>query len=267
MKIVDYLKKIYLSLYSGEEYARAASDTGFRKGLYLLFISFLAFLPLFVFIAVQLNGFINNEFAEIITQVPKVNIQGGKVISEVEQPYYISLPEITQYAFVLDTTGQYKSMDDVDTFVLMTKDKIFYHSLENKVTYYDLALVDYYYFDGYTILEFSQKLLVISLVLTFIFAPPFLFLIRLGLVYLLSLLFSAFRIGRENALSYQEILRVACLAMTPALIARAVIDIIPSDVKGGFFIVLLIFTGFLFYGITSAVRLRKSGVVEDIPKE
>ena len=269
MNFTYYLTLIFKSFYSKADYARiSVNGRHFRKWLYLLLITFLAFLPGFIRTSIMLKQFLNNEYTVLVSQVPEINVVGGKAFSEVEQPFFLSFPEIKEYIFVLDTTGEIRSLDDVNAYVLMTEDKLYLRSTDNEIRIYDLAqLGGYFSFDSYKLLDMGDNFYTAFIILSILLAPLFIFIFRMLLIFLASLLFSVFKIGRENALDITEIIPVACAAITPSIIFRALANVIPVEIKGAFFISLLIFFGFLSFGIVSAVQGRKGGIPEDPPQE
>jgi hypothetical protein len=252
-----------LSFYSGELYR----DIGLNwKGVsygYLFLLLAICTIPKMVKVHKGLSVFIDKEVPKFVKQVPKITIEKGQVSIEEQQPYYIMVPDSNEVAAIIDTTGQIRTLDDTNAFVLLTKTKLLSRQSPSEVRTYDLTQVKNFVLEQSTItrwLNVLKKLLVPVLYL-FVLGGAFTFRIIQSLVY--AAIGLAFANMCKIKLSYQALIRLAVTALTPVIIVRTVFEYASVKIPMANFWFFLAATIYLFYGVWECSRTVCPGAAED----
>ena len=214
---------------------------------------------------------VNTEFVERLPEfLPEININDGEVSSPVEQPF---IHRWGDFAFVLDTTGTFASLEEYRNCVLITKRSIIVRTIENgniKTQEHDLSkvkslgigpgreageLVTFRYQDrklsvtrehvsrwsraaGWTIIPF-----VVVLVYFYHLFVKFFHLLIFSLVSLL-----ANRI-MDAGLEYNHLLNIGIFALTPPARLGVLAALLDIDVPRFWLLYSLVYCAFLIMAI------------------
>lgn len=221
MRKYHIFEALFLSFYSKPLY----QDVGRSwKGLglvYLLLVLAICWLPFSYDFHRFLNQFSAEILPDIIRQFPTVTYSHGELSIDKPVPYFIKQPANGVTLIVFDTSGQYTSLKDLNSYTLVTRDKIFIRdfSQPQKVTSYLLSKLQIPEgkMDHAQLMEFSDRFILMSSVLMYPVSVAISFLVRLiqalafGLIALL--LAGLYKIE----MNYKTAVRLSVVALTPML--------------------------------------------------
>lgn len=212
-----WLRAIVMSFYSPGLYrdvARRWSGTGLG---YLLLLLGLAWAPTIVELQIALVRDAQ-EAPFVLAQIPEIDISQGQVSTTVQTPYLIRRENGVPLA-IIDLTGQYTSLDNTPAQILLTKDRLLERNARSGTKEsIDLRDVRQFHLDRakaarwFAIAERWLALLAYPTLLFF----SFLYRAVEALVY--ALLGMAFAKLMGLALDYRALLRLAIVAVTPAIV-------------------------------------------------
>jgi len=258
-----------LSFFSKELYR----DVGLNwKGVgfaYLLLLLAICSVPQMFKIQAWLSHFIDKEVPPLIEQVPRITITNGQVNVDVPQPYYIREPDSNDILAIIDTTGKTQSLVDTDAFALLTKTKLIYRKSDVEYRIHDLSDVREFVLDKGHItgwLNFAKKVFA-PVFYPFIVLGMFLFRIIQALIYgVIGLLFASLC---RVKLSYDSLLRLAVVAVTPCIIVNTIFEVFSFHLQMAglwFFLMAMVY---LLFGVKACSQtgerspLRGSILPED----
>ncbi len=212
--------KSVINSFNPNSYVKITGQKFGRSFLYL----FLLIITISLFLSVRLSSTIVHLTSEFVGKVgekiPEIRITEGVVSVPIAQPYvYV----VENYAFIIDTTGQVSSLDDYDSGMLLTRDKLIYKDKARmKTESYDLSKINSLYLTPETLNNWLRKgskvlipILFIILVIYYLVAKN----IQLFLFSLAALLANQIK---NKKLSYHELLNIGVYALTPPTLLASV---------------------------------------------
>ena len=260
MKRFSILHPLYMSFYSAELYRDVAREwKGVGLG-YLFLVMALLQLPMAVKIHVGFSRWVEIGASEIVDKVPQIHIRHGEVSTNVETPYYILEPTdpasrvnaSSKYLAVIDLTGQYKTLEDVNADMLLTKHSLAMRNRPSEVRTYDLTGIDEFSVDSARIHGWldASRIFVAPAFYGFVLAFSFLYRVVQNLLY--AAVGLAFARSLNVALEYSALMRLAAVAVTPAMILNEAVQMAPGDIPGWSLLCLGMAMGYLYFGVKSA---------------
>jgi hypothetical protein len=249
MKRYSFLHAPVMSFFSGSFYrdvGRYWRGTGL---LYMFVILAVLWIPSMIKAQLGVAKFVDVESKKITEQIPAITISHGKVSTNVPTPYYIKEPGSGTPLAIIDTTGQYRTLDETPANVLLLTDSKFIVRNERETKTYDLTPVESFYLDrprveGWLALMKTWFLPVgYSLALLFSFAFR---AIQILIYALIGLLFAHLL---QAQLSYQTLMRLAAVALTPVLILDLILEFSPGHLPLWSLLGLAIGLGYLFFAV------------------
>ncbi|PIR38533.1 MAG: hypothetical protein COV35_06320 [Alphaproteobacteria bacterium CG11_big_fil_rev_8_21_14_0_20_39_49] len=201
-----------------------------------------------------------NAMFTILSQIPKITIKNGIASIEESVPYNIVDKEGSPLV-IIDTDGNYESIEDNGTLLLITEDRILikdaFATPQDENVVKEVFIADINEDMIYTfILEFSDAvrnflfwfipLVVLPLYTMFSFV---LSLIVILLISLITLLFG--KVLKLKDFEYENALRVSSFAFTPVLIVS---KILPDTLQNQNLIYFLILLGYLYFAVYANLR-------------
>ena len=243
------LRAIPLSLFSGPLYQDVARRWKGAGLLYLLLVLALCWMALAVAMHVRLGRIIAEEAAPIVAQVPPVKISNGQVSIGAPEPHIITSPKTGKPLIILDTTGQYSSLEDTEAAVLLTGKQLLVRRDRASVTQFDLPPGGDLYVDR------ARATLLMALVrkwFAVVFCPvalalSFAYRVVQALLYALigGLLTRAYRCR----LPYVVRMRLAIVAVTPAILFDTILGLTGGSIPYWRLVCFLLAMGYLAYGV------------------
>lgn len=273
MKRFSILHPLYMSFYSAELY----QDVGRKwKGVglgYLFLAMALLQLPMAAKIHVGFSKWVATGAGEVVDKIPRIDIRNGEVSTNVETPYYIPQPQdpakrigkTSDYLAVIDLTGKYKSLEDVNADILLTKRSLIVRNRPAEVRTYDLSGVQDFWVDSARIhgwLDASRYFVapgfyVLVLVFSFFYRA-----VQVALYAAVGILFAR---SLNAALEYPALMRLAAVAVTPPMVLNEVVDLTQIHIPGWSLICLAMALGYLYFGIKASAAPAPFAAVPPAP--
>lgn len=261
-KRYSVIQAIYMAFYSGDLYQDVAQRWHGVGAAYLLLLVTLCWLPMLIKIHVGFADFASHDAPKIVGQIPPITIDKGKVSTTVETPYFIKDPDNGRELAIVDTSGQITSLDGRDAKVLLTQNKLVTRQSTAEVREYDLSQVQHFEFTR----ERAQDWLTTFKDLFVPILAPF--AILFGYIYriLQLLLYAAIGMGFASAsnvkLEYGTLMRLAAVAVTPAMIINTASDVWGKSIPFWWLICFAIAMCYLFFAVKSAAPAAKTGAAQ-----
>jgi hypothetical protein len=247
MEASSMLRAFVLSFHSKELYrdvARKWKGTGL---LYLVLLLAICWAAQMVKVQFGLTHFARQEGANLVQQIPDITISNGEVSTNVQTPYFIKDEKGNAIAIV-DLTGQYTSLENTTAKMLLTRDRLTFADNGGTRTM-DLKNVKSFHMDqaraqGW--LNFIQTWFAIVL---YLFGLIFIFIYRAIQALIYALFGMLFAKMMKVALDYLTLLRLAIVAVTPAIIVNTVHSLLGLHTMLWGPICFLIAMGYLVFAI------------------
>lgn len=121
MKKYGITDPLYMAFYSPDIYRDVVR---FWRGfclLYLLSLVTLCTIPGMVKLHNQLGAFVANDAPAYVRQMPTLTIAKGVLTLPERRPYIITDPATNEIAMVIDTSGQYQTLEQAKARILLTE--------------------------------------------------------------------------------------------------------------------------------------------------
>lgn len=240
----------YYSFFSRALFVDVGRRWGAKTFGYLVLVLALMWIPFMLGVRSQWSDFLNDEVPALTQQIPPITIDNGLVIADVEQPHFIRIPENEVFA-IIDTTGHFTSLEGTSAKLLLTDTRFFGKKSDTETRILDLSAVQNFYLDGPLVEKWMRLLGTWGVVLLYpvLVIGSFLFRIVQALFYSLFGLVIAKRL--HCRLSYGSILRIAVVAITPAVVLKTLLEMAGLSSRFLWLIYFCIAIGYLAFGIAS----------------
>ncbi|MBA3660527.1 MAG: DUF1189 family protein [Gammaproteobacteria bacterium] len=251
MSHFNVFQALYLSFTSKALYRDVAKRWGAKVFLYLLFLVALSWVPSIFQMQQVGNAAYKRNADQIVNQVPVITVANGKIKTPENRPYLIVDPENKQNIAVIDTSGTYKTLEQANAGILITETQLISKPRTNETRFYQLPATLNITVVPKTINQYVQTYLWVVWIFLF-----FIFTIGSYIYHLVqSLLYAV--LGKIMAkiahvtLTYEEILQITLVAITPAIILSTVFDFfnIIFNYRALFFFLLTL--AYLYFGIAA----------------
>ena len=249
MKKYSFLHIPFLSFFSKDLYRDIGQNWKGIAALYLLLL--LAFCWVFETWAVhvEVSQFIANETPQFIEQIPEITIRDGNVAINEPEPYLISDPETKDVIAIIDTTGQYDSLDNMEAFMLLTNNKFIARKSEAETRVFDLSGVDEFFLDQAKVNKYVSVFESYFPFVFYVFAVIFSFIFRLVLVLIYGAIGFLFCKFANVRLDYQTLMRLAIIATTPVILLDTVLEISGITIPLFWLISFALAMFYLYFGV------------------
>lgn len=225
MKLFSLLKAIPLSFYSRSLYQDIGRNWRGLGLTYLLLLVALTWLPYTYVWHKAVVYFADNTAPAIITQLPTIHVAQGKLTTDQLKPYLIKDLKTAETLAIIDTTGQYTSLDHTSAVLLVTSDKLLYRSAPDKTTEHSLSgIQNNYRLDQATITANLNELKTYFAIICFIVGTLGFFILRVIQTLLGSIIGAILANAKTVLLPYSAVMRLSAVALTPAIIFATVLD-------------------------------------------
>lgn len=258
MRRYSILQAVPLSFLSADLYrdvARAWRGVGVA---YLVVLVALLALMVVIRMHVGLSGWVNRDARGFVEQIPRLVIRHRVVEVDGAMPLVIRDARSGVELAIIDTTGQITSLDGLEARLLMTRDHIFYRRSAAETRMFNLSGVNDFTVDS---ARAGRWLGVFGTWASPIMAP-FVFggLFALRLVQQLLLAAVGLLVGRLTgvALDFSGHMRLAAVAMTPALVLEPVLELMGAKPLWWGMLWIALAVGYLVW----AVRANRAAPAE-----
>jgi hypothetical protein len=224
---------------------------------YLLLLLAVCWIPWMVMIHQSLAEFVQNEASKLISQVPALTIKDGIASIDEPQPYYIMVPDSNEVFAIIDTTGTITSLADSNAYALITKTEAIYREDEVQSRTFSFAEIKNFRLDQAKLnnwLSTFQKLFV-PITYPVVLAFSYVYRIIQALIYAaVGLLFAQ---GFRTKIEYPALLRLAVVAVTPAIIVNTIAALTGFVSFGIWLVYLVIALAYLAFGVKAVSEAHK----------
>ena len=260
MKRFSILHPLYMSFYSGELY----QDVGRNwKGVglgYLFLVMALLQLPMAAKIHVSFSKWVETEAGEVVDKIPQIHIRHGEVSTNVETPYFIPSPKspanrvsaTSEYLVVIDLTGKYRTLEDVNADVLLTRRALAMRQRPSEVRTYDLSQVESFDVDAARIRGWLDSARFFVAPLFYVFVLLFSYLYRVIQVAIYAAIGILFARSLQAGLEYPALMRLAAVAVTPPMLLNQVVDLTQFHIPLWSLICLGMALGYVYFGVKAS---------------
>ena len=240
MRKITWWQALWLSFFSRTLYQSVARQWQRTGSLYLLINTALVVMPITMQIREGYLAFVEEELPLYLDEFPELTIQSGQASTPEERPYIINEKGTTEPFIVVDTTGQYTSLDHTSAAVLITTDRISIRKNGTDSQSYDFSDLTDMTIDRSSVETFMATTGQFLLPLTYVIMVSFSWFWRFtqAMVYAL---FAGWLAKRQGVtLRYNSFVRICAVALTPAMILDMFIGVLglPLPFAGLLFIVL-----------------------------
>jgi hypothetical protein len=260
MRRYSIFHPLVLSFFSKSLYRDVGRNWRGTGLLYLLVVLTLVWIPTMIKGHLDMSRWVDGDSKEITKQIPAITISNGQVSTDVTTPHFIKDPKTGMDIAIIDTTGEYETLENTDAKLLLTKSKLVVSRSAGRTETHDLSGVQSFYVDR----SMVESWLVTAKHWLFLVLYPlallFSFIIRAIqiLIYaLIGLLFA--RILHTN-LDFKTLMRLAAIAITPVLILNLLFEFLPVGIPWWFLLGIIIALAYLFFAV------KVNAKPEDVPQ-
>ncbi|MEP6820419.1 MAG: DUF1189 domain-containing protein [bacterium] len=260
MRRYSIFHPLVLSFFSKSLYRDVGKNWRGTGLLYLLLALALVWIPTIISGQIGLSRWVDNDSKEITKQIPAITISKGQVSTDVTTPYFIKDPKTGADIAIIDTSGQYETLDNTDAKLLLTKSKLIMEKSAMETQAYDLAGVQSFHVDRSRVESwlltgkrwFVPVFYPLAVIFSFIFRA-----VQILIYALIGLLFA--RMLNAN-LDYKTLMRLAAISITPVLVLDLFLEFVPLHIPMWSLIGIIIALGYLFFAV------KENAQPEDVPE-
>lgn len=249
MRQYNLIQAFFMSFYSRKLYRDIALNWGGFSYLYLFLLIAITSIPAAVIWQKGVNEIYDVLANQVITQFPVIKVESGKVVTPENHPYFVVDPKTKKNLVVIDSSGKYQTLEEAQSIILVTKDKILSHKKNNETRIYSIPTSFSYIFDPQKINQIAAKsvsLLWVPFYIVFLLAC-FVYRIIQALFY--GLFGKIFSLIVKSPLLYGQIVQIALVSITPVIVLSTVLDFFVYHIPYLFFCYFILAMVYLFYGI------------------
>lgn len=251
MSQYNFVQALYMSFYSPSLYRDVAERWGAKTFLYLLFLVALSWILVVFHLHFAIKEIYQKNANEIVHQIPIITIDNGEVKTPENRPYFVRNPQTMENIAVIDTSGKYTSLAHVQTGLLVTKNEVISQHEENETRIYQIPANMSMAIVPETISFYIQKYLWAIGVFFFVLLTIGAFIYRLiqGLIY--ALIGKLMSYLNHVPLSYDKILQITLVAITPTIVFATVFDYFHIIFPFRNLLYFILAMAYLYFGIIS----------------
>jgi hypothetical protein len=198
-----------------------------------------------------LSSFAEEDAPAILRQMPGITITGGVVSTDAEEPYYITEPDTGKVIAIIDTTGEWTSLEGTDAGILLTRDKVIVKKNTGNTEVHDLSQVESFSMDREWLESWLGTVVTWGPILAFPFAVIGSYVYRIVQALIYALIGLLLRSIAGASLEYPAILRIAMVAVTPAVVLKTFMGVVGVELPVGWLIYFAVAMGYLYFGISA----------------
>ena len=249
MKKFSTLHMPLLSFFSKELYTDVAMNWRGVNFLYLLLLLAACWIPVMFGINKSFSQFMEDEVPTVVNQVPEINVVNGEASIAEPQPYYIKNLKDNKAFAIIDTTGTITSLENLDATILITKTQVVMRESPHQMRIFSLAGMKNFTLTREKLTQWAnifKKILIIALYPAAV-TGSFIFRIIQALIYAaIGLLFASWC---NVKLSYDTLIRLAVVAVTPCVIINTVLVSAGTTFPSAYFIYFMMAMVYLLIGV------------------
>jgi len=249
MSQYNVFQAIVMSFFSGKLYRDVATNWGGKAFFYLLLILALSWIIPIIGIQHMLNQGFTTHADEYLAQVPVLTIKDGKVSTPENHPYQIIDPATHALVAVIDTTGQYTTLESAKTSILLTQTALISQSRPQEIKTNTIPTTLTAVIDPQQIKEYIKDYIGYAWIILFIAFLIATYIYRIIQALLYSILGKIFSAICGVAISYTQVLQIMMVAITPALVVASVLEFLNITLPRANLIYFALAMLYLIFGI------------------
>jgi Protein of unknown function (DUF1189) len=264
MKRYSVFHPFVLSFYSKSLYQDVGKHWRGTGLAYLLLLLAVCWAPVLLEMQLGFTLFAAHEGAALVKQIPAITISKGEVSTDVETPYFIKNPKDGTILAIIDTTGKYTSIENTSAKILLTKNQLISKKSDYETRTYDLSNIQSFHLDqarSQHWLDLARKWLLVA---AYPLALLFSFIYRAFQALLYALIGMIFAKVMKAALNYLALLRLAIIAVTPAVIVNTIHSLGPAKTPYWGLICFLIAMLYLLFAVKANTEPEAAAPVQPI---
>ena len=240
-----------LSFFSGELYRDVARSWRGIGMVYLLLLVALVTLVVVIRIQIGTDRWARGEARGLVEQIPHMVIRHRVVEVDAAMPYTIRDPKTGTPVAIIDTTGQIASLDGQEATVLVTADHIMYRKSAAETRVFQLATVKDFTIDPERADRWLRLLATWAAPVAAVFVFGGLFCLRLVQQLMLAVIGLLAASAVRARLDFSALMRLAAVALTPALLIEPLLDILKVKVPGFALIWIVLALAYLMWAVAA----------------
>ncbi len=228
--------------------------TGF---IYLLLLLAFCWIPTFIQFHLSVSDYIKNKAPAIISQLPQITIIKGNAFAAVAQPYKIIEPDTKMILVLIDTTGKTTSLEETGAIVLVTKTGATVRKNDYETRTFSFKNIDHFTLDQQRVAFWMEIFRRYAALVFYPFAVVGSFAFRIVQVLLYAAIGFVFARWLKTENSYQSLLRLSVMAVTPAIIVRSVFRVAHVEIPFAWLLYFAAAMIYLFVGVKAASHEKK----------
>lgn len=249
MKQFRIYHPLWLSFFSKDLYRDVANNWKGIGVLYLLLLVSISWAPGLIKMHFIMADFVNNSAVTIVSQVPEIDIVDGTASTPELAPYFISDPETGELLGIVDVSGEYSDLVNTDAKFLLTKTKFIVEKSDTETKTFELDEVEAFLIDE----AFLNKVLGVLknwlAVLVFFVIVPFVLIGRIIQVLIYGGIGAMFLGDTQKNLNYAALVRLAAIAITPAILVNLVLSLLEINIPVLWLINFVVSIGYVYFAV------------------
>jgi len=254
MKRFGIFEPLWMSFYSRELYrdvGRRWTGIGF---LYLLVLLALSWLPITVRIQIESNKWIGEAAESLAKEIRSVRIQDGVVTVDPPGPHVFRDPQTGEPFFTIDASLE-EVPDEIKEGIYLIRSKLILKKPNQTETrIYDLSGVKEFSVDQADIRRWAGYIRSLLAVAFFAVVLPFSYAYRILQALLYAAIGILFAQAQRAALDYRALLRLAVVAVTPAIILDTVLEFAGQTPRFWWVMCFAMAMGYLFFAVKASAE-------------
>lgn len=265
MQKYNMLQAFFMSFYSRDLYRDVAKNWGGKAYLYLLLLVILSSIPITILLQTAANSSYKAYSAKIMPQLPVLDIKNGEITTPENRPYFLKDPETQKTIAIIDTTGQYTTLEQAQTDFLLTKTDFISRRSSHEVRIDTLPKDITMKVDPQTLDQYIQKFVGLAWVVIFVFLVPLFYIYRLLLALFYSLIGKLYSAMTGANVKFGEIMQISLIAITPSFVLQIINMLFALHVPHMGLISFLLALFYLFFGISANKNVTRDNEIKPGP--
>ncbi len=260
MRRYSVFHPLILSFFSRSLYRDVGKHWRGTGLLYLLFILALVWIPTMIKWQITFSTWVDGDSKEITKQIPAIRISKGRVSTDVTTPYFIKDPKTGTDMAIIDTTGEYETLENTDARFLLTESKLSVRKNATESRTYDLSGVQSFYVDRLNVESWLVTVRRWFIPILYPLAVIFSFILRAIQILVYALVGLLFAGILHVKLSFKALMRLAAISITPVLLLNLLFEFVPARIPWWSLIGVVIALAYLFFAV------KVNAEPEDMPQ-
>lgn len=239
------------SFYSRDLYRDVAKNWGGKALFYLLVLLALSWIPFCFILQHTLNQGYQKNSDKYAAQFPVLTIKDGKISTPENHPYFVTDPDTHENVVVIDTTGQYTTLDQAKAQVLVTDTEVISRPKPNEIRTDKIPSTLNMEIDPQVVNGYVKHYLGFAWVAFFILFLLGSYIYRIIQALIYGIIGKIFTAMTSSPLSYGQVWIMSMVAITPAVVLATICDIFSLSYPLQSFSYFLLAMIYLFYGVVA----------------